>query len=478
MSFTDMFMILPSAALSAVFWLIVLAVLLYIARVPAHRAILSVSRVMHYAFRLTANSVKRAEHRLIQRNREVLLAAGRETAERIIEREFERVDDTVRRDLAEYPALHRELSETVSKLEEDHEKSGHVPPSPPGWVNAVEAVARIPAQGDAMVGKVLDSIHKSMVDAQAAATDEYRKASSDRHQALTKMMPEWRKMTQVLGTVDRSVKSLLERSKVIDRRMDDYDHIVRGTDRAERMLSSSSMIQFVISIFVLAIAVGGAMINFNLIARPMSEMVGGHNMIGGFKVADIAALVIIMLEITTGLFLMESLRITGLFPMIAALPDKTRIWMIRFSFGFLFSLASIEAGLAYMREILLQDELATSALLRGEGGAAFDNTFVWITTGAQMGMGFVLPFILTFVAIPLEYFFNSSRTVAGICGVFLLRGLGFLLRLFGNVFKFSGKMLVDGYDLLIFVPLWVERSIKARGDGHRDAGDMPIMREA
>ena len=39
---------------------------------------------------------------------------------------------------------------------------------------------------------------------------------------------------------------------------------------------------------------------------------------------------------------------------------------------------------------------------------------MWITTAAQMGMGFTLPFALVFVAIPLETFVHSLRTVLGL----------------------------------------------------------------
>ena len=137
-----------------------------------------------------------------------------------------------------------------------------------------------------------------------------------------------------------------------------------------QVLSSSSLVQFFISALVLAVAVGGATINFSLIARPMAEMVGGTSFIGTFRMADIAALVIIMVEVSMGLFLMESLRITRLFPVIGALPDKLRVRMMAVTFAILFMLASVEAGLAYMREILMQDELATSALLRGGAATA------------------------------------------------------------------------------------------------------------
>ena len=122
----------------------------------------------------------------------------------------------------------------------------------------------------------------------------------------------------------------------------------------------------------------------------MAEMVGGTSFIGAFRTADIAALVIILVEVSMGLFLMESLRITRLFPVIGALPDKIRVRMIWITFAILTLLATVEAGLAYMREVLLQDELATSALLRGEQRrSASRTTYLWITTAAQMGMGFI-----------------------------------------------------------------------------------------
>ena len=92
---------------------------------------------------------------------------------------------------------------------------------------------------------------------------------------------------------------------------------------------------------VLLVAIGGATINFSLIARPMAEMVGGTSLIGGFRTAHIAALVIIMVEISMGLFLMESLRITRLFLVIGALPDKMRVRLISITFTISFLLASV-----------------------------------------------------------------------------------------------------------------------------------------
>jgi hypothetical protein len=470
-----------NSPLAWLLWFVVLAVAMYFARLPAHRLLLSLARALHRALRLMARSVVLAEQRLQARNREVLLAAGREAKERIIEREFERIDAQVRRDLAQCPTLNRRLSEQATALEEDHQQSQEVPPAPPGWVKAVKAVAEIEApQGDPMVGKILEAVHASLLKAQDQARAEYRTATRARHGHLKRMLGHWRRAQQLLGQLEGKVTRLLERTQIIDRHIAEYQDILHRSDRAERMLTSSSLVQFFVALFVLCIAVGGAVINFHLIARPMAEMVGGNTFIGNWRIADIAALVIILVEVSMGLFLMESLRITRLFPVIGALPDKWRVIMIWITLGLLTALASVEAGLAYMREILLQDELATSALLRGEHAAPYASQFVWITTAAQMGMGFILPYALTFVAIPLESFIHALRAVLGLSLAGALRALAAALRLAGDGCRYLGRLLVDLYDVVIFLPLWLEQQIKAQlGQAVRTVAEpMPVAAAA
>jgi len=464
--------ITPWPVLSALLWLALAVLALYFARPTAHAVFGATARTLHHGCRLAAAAILRAEERLSRRNREVLLAAGREARERVVEREFDRVADSVRRDLGRYAALHRQLSESIERIDDDHQAAAEVPPEPPGWVTAVEAVASIEArEGRAAIGDVLSDIHKSLVRAHKDAMVLYRKASRERHSLLHRMRPHWRQIQQTLTGVGKSVDSLLDRSGAIDRHMQEYEDIVANRDQAVSILGSSSLVYFFVAALVLMVAIGGATINFSLIARPMAEMVGGTALIGGFRTADIAALVIIMVEISMGLFLMESLRITRLFPVIGALPDKIRVRMIWITFSILFLLASVEAGLAYMREVLLQDELATSALLRGGGEAGtLSGEYLWITTAAQMGMGFILPFALTFVAIPLETFVHSLRTVIGVTTMGLLRMFAMLLRVLGNTCRHLGTVLQQLYDLPLFIPLWLEQR-------HGDSGARPAARK-
>lgn len=455
-------MLTDSPLLSATIWLVLGLTALYLGRRPARRAILSSARLIHNTLRLLAHAMAQSRLKLEQRNREVLLAQGREAKERLITREFERITATVHRDLTRYPETQRMLSETIQRIDEDHQTSTEVPPEVPGWSKAVEAVAKVSAKADPSVRDVLEAIHGSLEKAEARSLLAYRSASKERHRLLSRMMPAWQTISRTLTKMDRAVNSILERARSIDRHMDEYQEIVRGTDRAVQALSTSAFVQFGVSLLVILIAVGGAVINFSLIARPMAEMVGGTSYIGSFQTADIAALVIILVEMSMGLFLMESLRITRLFPVISSLPDHIRLTMVWVSLTLLTILASVEAGLAYMREVLLQDELATATALRGGQALVMSYSASWITTAAQMGMGFILPFALTFVAIPLETFVHTLRHVLGIAVMGVLSISGLILRLAGNLMRQLGRLLLEVYDLIIFAPLWLETQRKAR----------------
>jgi len=461
MSLTDLLNIVPGyPLLSILIWFVVAIAMLYLARYPAHRAIKSLSRVIHSGMRLASRSVLLAEERLVHRNKEVLLAAGRESLERLIEREFQRVDAVVKRDLSGYPALQHTLAEQITRIDEDYRESAELPPPPPTWVNAVKAIVKIPFNNDPTVANIFKEIHKSIMKQYKNTMDEYRKSTGARHALLRQMMPYWRKLAQTLDQVGKKITGLQERATVIDHRMEDYEEIRAKTNKAERMLESSSMTQFFISGLVLLIAFGGAVINFNLIALPMSEMVGGGSYIGQFKTSNVAALVIILVEVAMGLYLMESLRITKLFPVIGSMDDKMRRRMIWVTFGILLILACVESALAFMRDRIAADMQALRQSLAAVEGVQPVNS--WIPTVGQMVMGFILPFALTFVAIPLESFISSSRTVMGFVLVGLLRGTAFLLRLMGNIASYLGELLVNLYDVLIFPPLWIEKFVHSR----------------
>jgi len=61
-----------------------------------------------------------------------------------------------------------------------------------------------------------------------------------------------------------------------------------------------------------------------------------------------------------------------------------------------------------------------------------------------------------FVAIPLETFVHSLRTVVGLTGIAILRAIALLLRVLGNGTRHLGVLAQRLYDLPLFLPLWLE----------------------
>ena len=466
-------------AVSVIIWGALAVVLMYIARTPAHQALYAAARSLHGGFRLISRSLILAEKQLRQRNREVLLAHGREAVERQIDREFQRVEALVSRDLSGYPSLQRDLKEQIARIDEDYIQSGEVPPQPPEWLKVIEAVAEIPGNGSPVVTKILGDIHATLKKSMNRDLSEYRKANKERHALLKKMMPYWRSLGKTLGSVEKKITGLEHRSNIIDEQMQQYEQILLKTDQAERTLSSSSLTQFFIAALVMSIAVVGGVVNFLLVALPMKEMVGAHSYLAGIPASDVAALFIIAIEVTSGLFLMESVGVTRLFPIISSLDDRKRKIIFWVTLIFLLVFASIESSLAYMREMLIADNAAITQFL-SDSVKVEEPHLSWIPSVGQMVMGFVLPFALTFVAIPLESLIHSSRTVIGLVLAWLLRSLAFIMRLAGQLLSSTGVFLITLYDLIIFLPLRIEQSFqqKKQAEHSSSQNDIEMLEKA
>ncbi len=462
------------AGLSLLVELLILVVVMYGARSPAHRMIQGIARAITQGCKLTSDAIRGVQARLAERNREVMFRAGLEDTEHQIEREFQRISDTIDRDLGAYPALHRRLSDQVTEIDEDYRRATDTPPAPEGWTETLRATGELVQRAGTQPAavKVVGALRTAIEEAHEDAMDEYRARSRERHELLAQMVPAWRSMAATLTRVEKSVSGIFERSRHIDDLMDQYRGIAAKSDPAERALASSALTQFATAGVVLVIALLGGFINFQLIALPMSEMVGATSRLGSMQTSDIAALVIILIEITMGLFLMESLRITRLFPVVGRLDARTRTKMAWATFSILLVLAGIESSLAYMRDMLAADRVALTQSLAGT--TVQRPEFMWIPAVGQMVMGFILPFALTFVAIPLESFIHSSRVVLGQVCEGLLRLIAFGVQLFGFAADHVGKGLKNLYDAVIFLPLKVEETLlQARERRHSAPSDRP-----
>jgi hypothetical protein len=158
---------------------------------------------------------------------------------------------------------------------------------------------------------------------------------------------------------------------------------------------------------------------------------------------------------------------------MSSMSDQMRRRIMWTALILLVILASIESSLALMRDMLIADKAAMLHDLSTMPTAASDSLLTHIPMVGQMVMGFVLPFVLAFVAIPLEVVVYSLRTVIGVVLVMLLRSVSFALRFIGLLFNHLGRILSNVYDIFIVLPLLIERWIASlRGSSPNKANGL------
>lgn len=463
MTSSQVWMVWPdNVALSVLILGVAAMAFLYAARKPMHELIRSLGGAVGGPLRIAARWLSAAASEINQRNKAVLLAHGRQETGQRVEREFERLGVMVTRELQGYPTLQRKLLDEITRIEEDYKKCGEVPPPPPDWTEAVAAVANVKSAGNEMVLRVLEEIKRSVTGIHDKAIGEYRRAYESRHKILEGFMPFWRSVDKNLAQVEKNMAELQTSAATVDAHMAKYEQINAATDKAQHALTVSAFTQFAIALLVMTVAAGGAFINYKLIALPMSEMVGaGDYITSSLRTSEVAALVIILVEASMGLFLLEAMRITHLFPAIANLNERLRRRMMWIALILLVTLAGVEAALALMRDMLIADKQALLQSLATVQAVATEGWVAHIPTAGQMLLGFMLPFALAFIAVPLESLIHSSRTVGGTLLTALVRALAFTLRLAGNVVRQASRVLIRLYDVAIVVPLLIERLVKA-----------------
>ncbi len=447
---------------------------LYVAREPAHRAINGLFGGLQRSLKLMSKALSINVLQLKQRNREVLLNLGREQGAREINKEFHEISQFVHRDLGGYPELQQRIREQLNHIQAEHESSQLVPGELPEWTDAVESLTKLKSSNPGAHTKVLEQIHRTAELQHKENLRAYSEANSKRYQALQKILPFWRQLSFSIDNTGKRLEEIEKRSEKIDTQMARFEEINAGSDQAIRFLNMSAITQFLVSALVIAIAVGGAFFNFHLIALPMSEMVGSVQRVGGVKVSDLAALVIICMEMCAGIFLLEGLRITKLFPMISSMDNKTRRVIVITSLCVLITLACTESALAFMRDQIANDLAVLRSSLAGTPEEALvqpTGSQHWIPLAANMVLGFVLPIALTMIAIPLEYLLQSGRTLIGNMFAYALSGIALCLRILSGLFGHVGKLLTAAYDLLIAGPIFIESLVKKKKAQSNDTSE-------
>ena len=438
--------------------LIVIAIfmsVMYLARWPAHKVILMMFRSIGLLLRQLIKYIFAVNARLRQRNRDILLTNGRELLEYKLEKNFVRIADQVSHDLSIWPSLHRDMREQISRMDAEFSAAAEVPPQPPEWLNVVESVAQISAHGSDVIAKILANIHNTLKRAMEKSLIEYRYANRNRYAMLSRMVPQWSGMNESLEKLDKKINRLTERAQTIDKQMNLYQEILQGSEHAVHMLSKSAASNLLLSTLLLMVAAAGGVINFQLLALPLSEVVGVHGFVMGMRSSDIATVVIVFLQIILGLFLLEAAGVTRLLPDIGVLDRRKRRGIMYLMVLLLLLMAGMESLLVYTRDALVEDDVALANLL-ALSAEPQPVSLSWIPAVGQVIIGFALPLLLIFSVIALENFINAFRTVASMFISWLLDVVAMLLRLIVSLLQSSGRLLIAIYDLIIFLPVYIE----------------------
>jgi hypothetical protein len=264
-----------------------------------------------------------------------------------------------------------------------------------------------------------------------------------------------------------SVAAAMETTTRIHGYVEEYEKVAKEQDVAARALTFSATKLFVVSTLVLGVALGGAFVNFQLIALPMSELVPAGARIGGMPVAMISALVIVLMETALGIFAMDMLGVTDLFPKLQGIPVSRRRMLLGLSVAGLFFLAGVESSLAVLRESIAEADAALKLSLGGDEARIVTQASTSdIPVIGQAVLGFVLPWILAMVAIPLEMLLDSGRHVASTVLVLTLQGVGALGRAAAYSATQLAAMLVAVYEIYVSIPTKLERALRDHGHEH------------
>jgi hypothetical protein len=433
-------------------------VFLWAARAPMLQVLRGLAKSLEHGIDGFASWCSQTATELAARHRKTLRAASELELQSRIAREVVRIDDSFAEKLGRYAELQRKVEDLVGSLEDDYKQCGDSPPQVPGWAGAVEAVSAIPDNADPNVRKVLEGIRESMTDAEKRAFKAYKQETAGRHKLLGGMRLTWKEIRSLLAGMKEAVAKAVQTSAKLSRYVDDYDELVRKRESETHARNYSPMKPFLTSLIVMGIAIGGAFVNFQLIALPMSELVPAGARLGGIPVATVSALVIILMEVAVGIFLMDMLGITDLFPKLATAAPSRRRLILWLSLGGLFFLASVESSLAILREQIVAADAALKHTLAGEAGQvvgiAADSSIPVI---GQAVLGFVLPWLLALVAIPLEMLLDSGRHVLSRASVLGLHAVGGGVRVCGHALCSILGALPNVYDVYIAIPLRIER---------------------
>lgn len=427
---TELLILLPLLGLS----------LLYVLRRHAHDLLQRLAKSLHRLLRLTARGCLRAEQRIRLRNHEVTKALAEALLERQLERRFMRIERLVERDLDNYQKLASQINQQVNAINEDYEASGEVPNPSPEWIVAVEAIASL--EGDQrnseIMARILADMHSTVKEHQREALREHRWTVAARHKVLAGLRPQWRKLAKMLEHIDHNIEILRQRLRQVDKHMGQFELLTAGSGQG---IMSSMFMRFFTALSFVALGAVAAWVNVRLMQAPLAAILNDQDA-GALPMATLIGALHMGMTVVAAALITESLRVTHLLPLAGAMTRKGRS-------------ALMWIGAVLLLVILVSESAALTIVTGAEGAYQFAGLSAALLAGTAVATSLVVAVSI----IPLEYMLHTIRPVLGSLIQVGLHLIALATRLLASLAIDIGRTAVILYDVVIFLPLMLERAV-------------------
>lgn len=461
-------LITPIPLLSALIWAVVIMAVGYLARQPAHRLIVSVFRALRQLLRLLSLQADGTFRKLQVWTSDIAVAQARAAAMRQIQWDYDRLAVRVESELADTPGLRHRLAEQLTEIEADFRRSVEPPVEPPAWGQIADTVGRLADDHTGQVARILEDIRDGMAQYRADARDAQRRASHRRYLLLYRTRPRWRRVQRVLDHLDDRLARLQSRIDGLRERIKAFDEMRKADRPTLASLVAACVWRCLMATVALVVAGGGVVVLATLVVDPLRAMMGEGALAFGLPGYAITGGILVFFQLVLGVVMMETLRATDMFPGIGALDASLRRLLFWASFGLMLILASSGAVLHY--------SLAETGLVAGSTTITLGNDALvlsLLTSVTHAVMVFLLPFVLVLAVLPLSVFARTARVVFAAALTLLVRSVAVSTRVLALMSRLAGSLAVQLYDVIIFLPLWIEGHMERRRQAVRTAAAAP-----
>lgn len=446
----DVLSVTPFPALNALIWALVVLVGGYLARLPVHRLIRLVFTGFRRLLRLLARYCVHAEHHVRAWTRSVLLAQAREQARTRADWNLDRFREDMERELKGVPELERSLREHLGRLEEDYLTSGAQPPEPPGWPRLLEHLGPDFGGVDPTIKKTLEDLRDGLETQRADLLDAYRRATRRRYLVLHRTMPYWRRVRGSVEELTARVERLRQRADDAVQHVSAYEALRDEHQVRIDVLAGQSLWRFMLSLAWLALAGLGFLVLGQVLAEPLNSLLGTGAPAEGLPGLGVSTVTLLLAAVgLLGFVMLESAHVTRMLPGLTSLNASTRRGVFWCGFAGLTALVTAFASLT-----LYHGGIPPAPMETPLGPL--------MAPGVQAALVILLPFTLVFTALPVRGLVRHGRIAGGLTMALALQIAMLLFRLLASLAAFVSSLLIQIYDLIIFLPLWIEETVRRR----------------